>query len=168
MKKLVSAILKLVIGANVIATVWIFTLTVYVVIDVTGRILFHAPIPGTPELAKLSIVAITFLQIPYVLLKKRHIRTTIIIDHVSPKCRGIIEIFSGLLGLLVFAMIFYGGWDLMIQAFVTNAYEGEGALRVPTQPNRTIVEFGSALMVFLFVLYIIDNIKLVFKGDKEQ
>jgi TRAP-type C4-dicarboxylate transport system permease small subunit len=152
---------KLIIGLNVIATIWIFALTFYVVGDVLGRILFRNPLPGTPELAKFSIVAITFFQIPYVLMKGRHIRTTIILDRL-PRTLGIyIDTFASVVGLIVFAMIFYGGWDLMIQAYHTGAVEGHGALEVPTWPARTIIEIGSLLMVVLFVRHIVTNIKKI-------
>ena len=158
-KSIFQGILKFIVGSNIVATAWIFILTAYVVVDVSGRIFLNAPLQGTPELAKLSIVAITFLQIPYVMLQGRHIRTTVILDRLSPTWKAIVNLFAGLMGLAVFVMIFYGGWNLMIQAYVTRAFEGEGALRVPTQPNRTIIELGSALMVFLFSLQIYNNIK---------
>lgn len=168
LKMIVSAVVKVIVGTNVLATVGIFALTMYVVIDVLGRALFHLPVPGTPELAKMSIVAITFLQIPYVLMKDRHIRTTFILERLGPKWRSVFEIVAAQIGVAVFVMIFYGGWDLMISSFVTNEFEGEGALRVPAQPNRIIVQLGSALMVLVFAAKIFNHLKMLFNGEKEQ
>jgi len=157
--KINNLIDKLIIGLNIIATIWIFALTFYVVGDVLGRVLFRSPLPGTPELAKFSIVAITFFQIPYVLMKGRHIRTTIILDRLPGAFSQYIDTFASVVGVIVFAMIFYGGWDLMMQAYQTGAVEGHGALEVPTWPTRTIVEIGSLLMVILFMRHILTNIK---------
>ena len=42
---------------------WIFVLMVVINVDVIGRTLFTKPLPGVPELVRLSIVAIVFLQI---------------------------------------------------------------------------------------------------------
>ena len=52
---------------NSIATVWIVVLMVVINIDIFGRTAFAAPLPGVPELVKLSIVAIIFLQIGHTL-----------------------------------------------------------------------------------------------------
>ena len=36
-------------------------------------------------------------------------------------------------------------------AWAVGEYEGEGALRVPTAPIRTIIMFGSVIMILQFV-----------------
>jgi len=149
MKKFLSGITHLVVILNVAATVGIFALTAIVVADVLGRTLFNRPVTGVPELAKLSIVAITFLQIPYVMLIERHIRSTVLVDRMPRIWQTWLNIITYLIGMIVFAMFFYGGWDLTVTAWKVSEYEGEGALRVPTSPNRIIIELGSALMVIL-------------------
>lgn len=159
MKKFLAGITHLVTSLNVGATMGIFVLTTIVVCDVLGRVFFNKPIPGVPELAKLSIVAITFLQIPYIMLVGRHIRCNVILERMSPTWQRRFEVLTYAIGMVVFAMFFYGGWDLMITAWDIGEYEGEGALRVPTTPNRTIIELGSLLMIILCCWEMVKAIK---------
>jgi len=168
MKKIFSIITHLVVGLNVSATIGIFALTTLVVADVLGRVFLNKPIAGVPELAKLSIVAITFLQIPYVMLIERHIRSTVLLDHMPKVWQTSLNILTYLIGMIVFAMFFYGGWDLMVTGWSISEYEGEGALRVPTSPNRIIIELGSALMVILCCWNMAKHIKAFSKKDNQK
>ena len=142
---------KLVFAMNAIGTVWIFILVILVVIDVGGRFLFLAPLTGTPELCKVANPAICFLQIPYVLWLGKHIRTTMVYDRLSSKRRKFLDIFSSCLGILMFGSILYASVSLTWVAWAVGEYEGEGALRVPTSPIRTIILLGSVCMIIQFI-----------------
>lgn len=141
---------KVAAGLNVAATAWIFVMIMLVVLDVGGRILLKAPLTGTPEIIKISIPAITFLQIGYVLMIEAHIRSEVILGRVSARKAALLNILSSVMGLGVFAMNFYAGWDLTVVAWAVGEYEGEGALRVPTAPIRTIIQIGSVIMMIQF------------------
>jgi TRAP-type C4-dicarboxylate transport system permease small subunit len=142
---------KIVIAVNIAATAWIFVMIMLVVLDVAGRVLLNHPLTGTPEIIKISVPAITFLQIGYVLMIEAHIRSGVILNRVSPRRQAILNIVAAAMGIWVFALNFHAGWDLMTVAWAIGEYEGEGALRVPTAPIRTIIEFGSAVMVIQFI-----------------
>lgn len=155
MEKVLSALRfgfeKLIFVMNAIGTIWIFVLVILVVIDVAGRVLFRAPLTGTPELCKIANPAICFLQIAYVLWLGSHIRTTMVYDRLSPKGRKYFDIFSSCLGILMFGSILYASLSLTWVAWAIGEYEGEGALRVPTAPIRTIILLGSACMIIQFI-----------------
>jgi len=142
---------KLITTMNGIATIWIFVLVLLVVVDVAGRIFFKAPLTGTPELCKISNPAICFLQIAYVLWMGAHIRTTMVYDRLSSKGKKAMDIFATCLGLLMFGSIFYSSLSLTWVAWAVGEYEGEGALRVPTAPVRTIIILGSVCMIIQFL-----------------
>jgi len=157
---------KVITFLNVAATGWIFVMIMIVVCDVSGRTLINAPLAGTPEIIKISNPAIAFLQITYVLWLGRHIRSTVILSRVSPFVSTLINILSALMGIFVFALNFYSGWDLAVTALEVGEYEGEGALRVPTAPLRIIILIGSALMVIQFIRMIVHDIIQLFRLSK--
>jgi TRAP-type C4-dicarboxylate transport system permease small subunit len=157
---------KVVIGLNVAATFWIFMMILFVVLDVGGRVFFKTPLTGTPEIIKISNPMIAFLQITYVLLTGRHIRTDILLDRMSKKGSGLINIINAGMGIFIFALNFYSGWDLTITAFDIWEYEGEGALRVPVAPIRLIILIGSALMIIQFLRVIYANLGLFVKSSE--
>jgi TRAP-type mannitol/chloroaromatic compound transport system permease small subunit len=159
---------KVIVTLNVMATAWIFGMIMFVVLDVSGRVLFNYPLTGVPEIIKISNPMIAFLQITYVLWTGRHIRTDILLDRMTQKGNAFINIVNAVMGIFIFALNFYSGWDLTITAFDIWEYEGEGALRVPTAPIRLIILLGSVLMIIQFCRIIASNLSPFFKPAKER
>jgi TRAP-type C4-dicarboxylate transport system permease small subunit len=138
-----------------------------IVVDVAGRTFFNRPLTGAPELVKVSLVALVFLEITHTLREGRHVRSTIILGRVSPRVRSILLILADLSGMVLFILLCYSSWHLTVQAWEVLEYEGEGALRVPTYPVRTIILFCSGLMVVQYCMDLIKDTKnLLFKAQK--
>lgn len=155
---------RLTAAANAVGSAWILGLMLLVVGDVLGRALSGAlvyltggavvvnlAIRGTPELVKLSIVGIVFLQLADTLRNRRHVRSTVMIDRLSPLRATIADLAVHLLGAALCAMIIWSSWDNAVRAWRIGEYEGEGALRVPVAPSRTLIIFGSVLFGLQFL-----------------
>jgi TRAP-type C4-dicarboxylate transport system permease small subunit len=127
-------------------------LMMLIVSDVGGRALFNSPIAGTPELAKISLVSILFLGITKTLKAGRHVRGTVLAERLSPKYSAGLDILVSICGFILFTLLCYSSWHLTWTAWEIGEYEGEGALRVPTSPLRTLVLLGSMLMSIQFAL----------------
>ena len=76
------------------------------------------------------------------------LRTTIIVDVVSPQIRRLLRTFAALLGLAFFMGLIWSTWPAFADAYRIGEYEGEGALRVPTWPVR-----GTVLVISVFGFY---------------
>jgi len=146
-QKLDSIHQKILSIANSIGSAWIFVLMAIIVWDVGGRVLFNAPLQGTPEIVSNSIIIITFLQIPFVMFKKQHVRSTILYDHLPRVARDGIDIVISTVGIVLFFWLITSGWNHFVVAIQIGEFEGEGALRVPTAPGRFALILGSALMI---------------------
>ncbi len=138
---------------------WLMLMAVVIFIDVVGRGVFNSPLDGTHEIIGNSVVAILFLQLPYALVHRGMLRTTIIYLGVRDKIKRVIDGLSYGLGIVLFVAIAWGGWGDMIIGWDILEFEGEGALEFPVYLIRTlIVFFGSvsalacALMVARAVL----------------
>ncbi len=148
---------------NTIACFWIFILMVIIAIDVFGRVLFNTPFKGTPELVSNSILAITFLEIPYVLHRGNHVRSTLLLSRLNPKVKFALELFAFVAGIVMMVFLIKSSWPAFIKAIMIGEYEGEGALRVPTYPTRGIIIFGSVLMIIEYLFLFIKRI-LIFQN----
>lgn len=133
-------------GMSLIGTIGIGLIGALVVGDIIGRNLFASPIVGTVEIAKTSIVAITFLTLPYAMRRGSHVRSTVLLTRLPPRPAYVLILLSCLLGVAVFLLIAYASWDEMLQAIETGEFEGEGARRVPTWPTRVTIVVGSVVM----------------------
>ncbi len=141
--------------ANSIGSAWIFVLMAIIVWDVVGRVIFNAPLKGTPELVSNSIIIITFLQIPYVLHKKQHLRSTMLFDRLPTPARNLIDVAIAIVGIALFLLLITSSWGHFVVAVRIGEFEGEGALRVPTAPGRFALIFGSTLMIMEFAFSIL-------------
>ena len=136
-----------------------FVLSFLVVADVIGRVVFNAPVKGTPEIVSMTIVIICFLQASYAIRSGGMLRVDAITNLLPARVRAMLAVFGCLLGVLFFATILYGGIDPLLHAWRSAEYEGEGALRVPTWPARATVLLGSALAILDYVLMALAQLK---------
>jgi TRAP-type C4-dicarboxylate transport system permease small subunit len=153
---------------NAVATLWIFLLMFLTTADVLGRVLFNTPITGTPELIKVSLVGIIFMQLPHAFWMNRHIRSELILTRLGPTTRALFNSLAYLVGAAVFLGIFATSWSATITGWEILEYEGEGALRVPVYPIRTILLLGSLITSILFTVRFIQHVRLMFGANRKE
>jgi TRAP-type mannitol/chloroaromatic compound transport system permease small subunit len=77
--------------------------------------------------------------------------------------KEIIQVFVFLFGAIIFAAIFVSSWADTIYAWKILEYEGEGALRVPVYPIRSLILLGSALTTIYFLAHLTRSVVAVLK-----
>jgi len=146
-------------GLNAIGSAWVAAITVLICADILGRLLFKFPLVGVPEIVKVSIVAIVWLQIPHTLKTGGHLRSDVVLRFLSGRSRAVADVFAYALGAIIFGLLVYSGWDTMIQAWEMGEFEGELPVRVPTYPLRSIVLLGAALTALQFLLMAVEALR---------
>jgi TRAP-type C4-dicarboxylate transport system permease small subunit len=154
---------KAVASLNAIGTVWIFVMMLVITVDVVGRAVFKQPLVGAIEFIKVSLVGIVFLQIPDAFMKDKHIRSDVILGRVGLFYREIFNFFGSILGSLLFIGIIISSWQPTIAAWKIFESEGEGALRIPTYPIRTLIILSSVMALVFFLSRAVNNIKALIK-----
>ena len=142
---------RLVHGLLAIAAAIIFLLSFLIVADVAGRGLFNSPVKGTPEIVSMSIVIICFLLAAYSVQSGGMLRTDVIVGMFGRRGHAFADLASGLLGAAFFGLIVWGSFEPALHSWISNEFEGEGALRVPVWPARFVVMFGAALVVAIYL-----------------
>lgn len=151
-KWFIQSLVKLSAYMNAVATLWTFLLVFFMTADVVGRIFFNHPLTGAPELVKISLVGLVYLHMANTLWVGRHIRSELLVNRMGARFKDVLEVIMYLLGAGLFIIIVTSNWDYMIRAWEIGEYEGEGALRVPTAPIRTILIVGSTLTALLYLV----------------
>lgn len=141
-----------------IAAGWMFLIALLVLADVLARGVFNSPILGIPELIANSIVSIAFLQLPLTVRIRAMLRAEIIDGLVGRYGRKWLAVFGLLLGAALFGMISVASWDPMLVSWASGEYEGEGGMRVPVYPVRTIIVFCSFLAAVNYLLNVWDEL----------
>lgn len=154
---------------NMIGAVWVALIMVLITVDVTGRAFFDSPLFGVPEIVKISVVGLVWCMMAHTLKVGAHLRSTILLDRMSPRLRKAVEILSCVLGVAMFALIVYSGWNNMIDAWQIGEFEGEEPVRVPTYPIRSLVIIGAALTSLQFLVMLFEQIrgKAFLSGQEE-
>ena len=142
----------------------IFLLGFLVCADVLGRALFNSPVKGTPELVSMSIVIICFLLAGYAVQSGGMIYTDVFSGMFGVRGRAAAQLLSAVLGIMFFGLIVWGSYEPMLHAIASGEYEGEGALRVPVWPARTVVVIGSVLVAASYALHGLRGIHALITG----
>ena len=122
-------------GMNALGTAWIGVITVIICADILGRLLFNYPLIGVPEIVKVSVVAIVWLQMAHTLKIGGHIRSDVILDRLPPRWKALVNMMAAALGIFVFGFLVYGGWPNMIEGLADRRVRGRAAGPRPHLPG---------------------------------
>jgi TRAP-type mannitol/chloroaromatic compound transport system permease small subunit len=81
----------------------------------------------------------------------------LIYDFFKARGKKIINIFSYLIGIMLFLGIAVGGWTDMIKGWEIGEYQGIGAIEFPVYPIRTVIIFSSIIVVLIYISLIIKS-----------
>jgi len=98
---------------------WLVTLftTFLIVADVSLRFLFNKPLPATWEMSEVLMPYIVFLGFAYALTEKAHIRVSLLTDKLSRRGKLACEVFAGLVGFAMCALITVWSWTKFWDSF---------------------------------------------------
>jgi TRAP-type C4-dicarboxylate transport system permease small subunit len=156
-----ARIVRLLLAA---AAVLIFLLGFLVCADIVGRAVFNAPVKGTPEMVSMSIVIICFLLAGYSVQSGSMIYTDVFSGMFGARGRAAAQLLSAVLGILFFGIIVWGSYEPTLHAIFSGEYEGEGALRVPVWPARSVVVIGAVLVVASYAFHALRAVKVIVTG----
>jgi len=144
---------------NLAGAVWVVLIMLLITADVGGRAFFNSPLPGVPEIVKISVVGLVWCMMAHTLKIGAHLRSTILLDRMPPTLRRVVDVLSCLLGAVMFGLIVYSGWDQMLEAWRIGEFEGEDPVRVPTYPVRSLVVLGAALTALQFLVMMVEHLR---------
>ena len=150
---------RAILGLHVVGAVVLIAMTLLVLYDVLGRLLFNRPFAGTAETVGVGLVLATFLQTPYVLRQQKLLRVTFLIDRVPPAVRSQLSAIAYLLGAAFFISIAIVSYEPAIVGWNTGEYLGNDAFRLPAWPLR----FGTLILwtisAFVCVGYMVEGVR---------
>lgn len=126
-------------------------------LDVLGRTLFSSPLPGVPELVKLSIVGIVFLQLGHTLRSGRitQVQGLAAALHARwPRVEHLVRALYSLCGAALFVVLFLSYRPLFVRAWTGNEFVGvEGYVTYPVWPVQLILLTGCACCALQYLLF---------------
>jgi TRAP-type C4-dicarboxylate transport system permease small subunit len=136
---------RLLAALNIAASFLTLGLILLIGVDVFGRWLAGYPLQGVPEIAKLAIVCIVWLQMGYTLHIRKHLRADTLLQVMPLGGRRTVAALNALGGLFIFAVIAYAGYWELLRSWTGGIFEGEHPVRVPVWPVWLVITLGAAL-----------------------
>ena len=133
--------------------------------EVVMRSIFNSTIYITQEYSGYFMAAITFFGLAYTLKEKGHIRLTFMHRIIKPgKGRVILDMYTFILGLLIFAVVTYATFNFFLGSLksgtqslqITKTY-----LAIP----QAVMPLGSLLITLQFLSEILKSIVRLQTGD---
>lgn len=150
---------KAVLGAHVTGAGILIAMTLLILYDILGRLLFNRPFAGTAELVGVGLVLVTFMQTPYVLRQQKLLRITFLLDRLPGPVRSQLSAFAYLLGAAFFLVIAMVAYEPAIVGWRTEEFFGNDAFRIPAWPLR----FGTLILWvisgFLCLGFVVDGVR---------
>lgn len=147
---------RLLKALNALGAAWIFALMFLVCAEIASRFLFNTPIRGVAEIAGLSVVAITMLQLPQAVRGRRLARADVLIERIharAPAWGAWLEALFALLGAAVFAALVWASATGLMQAWRTgDQFGAQGTFTFPKWPLWLVVLIGATCVVFVLLL----------------
>ena len=130
-------------------------LSILVIVElVFERYFFQRAITWQNELVTMLLVASTFIGSAYVLSEKAHVSMEWIYDFLSKKNIIKLKIFTSLLSLIFFLMLFYYGYLITEEAFIKN-YTTGSIWDPPLWVPYSSMLIGALLMILQYIAEII-------------
>jgi TRAP-type C4-dicarboxylate transport system permease small subunit len=141
----------------------IFIMMFMITADVIMRYFFNSPIQGTFELSEFCLVGIVFFSIAYIQSEKGHIKIDIATAWMPKKIQMILDIFSYILGIAFFAIVFWQSGKMAWNAWVIQDHT-MGLVEFPLWPAKFLVPYGAGLICLKFFSNIVQDISRIFSS----
>lgn len=141
----------LVTVSNAAGMLGIVLMLAMIFVDICGRYFFNSPLAGVPELVRLMIVCIVFLQLTRTLELGQLIRSEGLLDLLPSAVTRVLEVIYSLVGAGVLWVIFVYSWNPMLASLASHEVEASGLIDVPVFPVRLIIVLGSGLAGIRFM-----------------
>lgn len=155
-------------GLNVAGALLIVFMMLWTMGEIVGRYLFNHPIKGHVEVVELVMAGVVFLGIAFTEKVGGHVRMELFVTRVlKGRLRLIIESFTLLLALFIFAIITY--YSLKVSVFHSlRAGDATPLLYLPTWPSKLCIPVGSFFLCLRLVTEIIQHLSQAIIGVKPE
>lgn len=157
---------------NVIGTLMVLGLVVFVNADVLSRNLFHAPFRGIFEAVQFSLVMIVFMQLPDVIRVGRLTRSDgflMVLNGMFPRVGAALSRLIDLVSAVFMALIAWTIYPEFVETLHSGRYFGiEGVFTMPAWPQNLAITVAAVMCTLLFLGKVIsgppDHIRARRKG----
>lgn len=141
--------------------------TVAVCAGIIARFVFNRPMAWVIEISEYSLLYMAFLSAAWVMKNNKHVSVDLVFNSFSPRNKVIADLFTSILGGLVFLIVTYYGFKVTRHQYITK-YFTPTFLEAPKFIVTLIIPVGSLLLVIQIIRKICRNFTRLIKGNFSQ
>ena len=145
-----------------LAATVLMLLMIVTFIDVTGRYLFLAPLPGAFEMTEIMMAMLIFAGLPLVSRANQHVTVNLIIGLFSPKIRHFQRLITQIIMTLVFGVMAWRMWIKAVEMLVQG--DETAYLLIPIAP----VAFFMTILLGVSSLIVAIQFTRIIRGKERQ
>tara|TARA_B100001167_G_scaffold28208_1_gene14910 strand:+ start:260 stop:775 length:516 start_codon:yes stop_codon:yes gene_type:complete len=145
-----------------LAATVLMMLMIVTFIDVTGRYLFLAPLPGAFEMTEIMMAMLIFAGLPLVSRANQHVTVNLIIGLLSPKIRHFQRLITQIIMALVFGVMAWRMWIKAVEMLVQG--DETAYLLIPIAP----VAFFMTILLGVSSLIVAIQFARIIRGKERQ
>lgn len=150
------------------AAIVMFVMMAVTLVDVVGRDLFSAPLPGGFEITELLLASVIFLGLPMVTAEGAHVDVDLLDSRIPEFLKPLQNLLVSLLNIAAYSVL---SWMLWRYAFRTYGYEDTTAiLQIPYAGLVFLMAVCCSLstIALVFMLIFKRNKRLFIQGNKKE
>jgi TRAP-type C4-dicarboxylate transport system permease small subunit len=140
------------LALKIIMATLLFAMMTITTIDVVGRYLLNAPVPGGFEIVQYLMAVVVFASLPLTTAADKHLSVSLVGDQLLGRTRGIHRVFVLTLSSVALVVI---AWRMTEQALIlARSQQISGFLQLPLAPIALVMSAlaGLAAVVVLVKL----------------
>lgn len=142
--------------ASWISTAIIVLMMLHVTADVVGRYVFNTPLPGTiVVVAHYYMIIMVFIALGAAEEKNAHISVEFLTDLMPKTVQGWLTLFAGLVSVVVFGLLAYGGYLEAYKKTRSGASMEQGSEMIAIWPSYWAIPFGAGLIALIAVYKVV-------------
>jgi len=133
--------------------------------DAIARVVFNAPFAGTTEIVAALVVAVTSLQLPYVLVRGLLLRVTFVLDALPARYARLLDALAYAVGFAFFAAIATMSIHPLMVSVSKAEYEGTMSFPIPLWPLRLVTCVLWMLSAAICLALVVDAVGRARRGE---
>lgn len=135
---------------------WVIVMMLLTTVDVSGRFLFSAPVPGSIELGEFMLAIFGILGMAYTHFAGSNVRVTMLTRILPPRIEALISALTGLMSLVIMAMLcWYGGVSAVEEFHFGTTTDNLG---LPVYPLYWLLSVGAGLLGLVILVRLMEDL----------
>jgi len=131
--------------------------------EVVGRYFFNNPTDWAVDLNSYLLVIMVYLGAAYTTSIDGHVRADFLYGRIQGRPKAALDVFIDAASIFYVSILLWEGGLMAWESFLFNEVS-TGGVRWPLAPFQAMVPLGAALVIFLLLVRIARNVRLLASG----